>query len=196
MRPVALALLCLALPLQAANEGWRETAHDFHEGRVDAAHSRARSVLAAVGPDAYGREEIPRVEALLAARTMQRKHEALLGKWRCASTQLGADGIFAYPPFRCEVELTEDGTLAFAKVSGSQRRHGQLFPFTGDGWVLLGGSTVNDEPIRAYSSTLAYTDGESVQSDTVGLAETLADGRIRIILDAEGDRVEIYTLTR
>lgn len=196
MRPVALLLLCVALPLNAANEGWRVTAQDFHEGRIDEAHSRASSVLAAVGPDAYGREEIPKVQALLAARTMKRKYEALVGKWRCASTQLGADGVFAYPPFRCEISLTEDGTLQFAKISGSQRRHGQLFPFTEHGWVLLGGSTVNDDPLRMYSGLLADADGESMEFDTVGLAETLADGRIRIILDAEDDRVEIYTLAR
>lgn len=196
MRPVALLLLGTALPLHAANEGWRETAHDFHEGRIDEAHTRAKAVLESVADDAYGREEIPKVQALLAAPTMKRSHEALLGKWRCASTQLGADGIFAYPPFRCEITLTEDGTLAFAKVSGSQRRSGQLFPFTDDGWVLLGGSTVNDEPAHAYSGTLENTDGESAQFDTVGLAETLADGRIRILLDAEEDRVEIYSLMK
>ncbi len=195
MRP-ALLLLCVALPLNAANEGWRETAHDFHENRVDEAHSRASAVLDAVGPDAYGREEIPKVQTLLAARTMKRKHEALLGKWRCASTQIGADGIFAYPPFRCEIGITEEGTLQFAKTSGSQRRHGQLFPYTDDGWVLLGGSSVNDDPLRMYSGVFADSDEETLQFDTVGLAETLADGRIRIILDAHEDRVEIYTLAR
>ena len=192
----SLLLLVFALPLHAANDGWRETAIDVHEARIDAAHARAASVLQSVGPDAYGREEIPKVRAVLAASTMKRKYDALLGKWRCASTQIGADGVFAYPPFRCEIDLTEDGTLQFAKTSGSQRRHGQLFPFTDHGWVLLGGSTVNDEPIQAYSGTLADTDGESMQFDTVGLAETLSDGRIRIILDAEEDRVEIYTLAR
>ena len=196
MRLLACTLLCFVLPAHAADDGWRETALDIHEARIDQAHERATAALEGVGEDAYGREEIPKVKTLLAAPTAARKYQTLLGKWRCASTQIGSDGIFAYPPFRCEISLTEDGTLNFAKTSGSQRRHGQLFPFTDSGWVLLGGSTVNDDPIRPYSATLKVVDGENTEFDTVGLAQTLADGRIRLILDAEEGQVELYTLSR
>jgi|CXWL01.1.fsa_nt_gi hypothetical protein len=196
MHALALSLLMFAAPLAANEDGWRATAVDFHEGRIDQAHGRALAALDGVAEDAYGQADLPAARALLTAATKARTYTELLGKWRCSSTQIGPDGVFAYPAFRCLIEDSEDGTIRFSKVSGSQRRSGQLFPFNDHGWVLLGASTVNDDPERAYSATLATAVGEDVEADTVGLLETLADGRMRIILDAEEGRVELYALSR
>jgi len=62
--------------------------------------------------------------------------------------------------------------------------------------VFLGGRSVNDDPYRAYSGTLSDLDGERLQDDSIGLLETLRDGRIRIIFDASEQAVEFYELSR
>jgi len=196
MRLTLCLLLLLSLPVLATEDGWRETAIDAHESRIDEAHARAEASLLTVADDAYGREELPKLRALLTVPTKDKAISSLLGKWRCSSTQIGSDGVFAYPNFRCEIRMVDDGTVEFSKLSGSQRRHGQLFPYKEHAWVLLGVSYVNDDPFRAYSATLPDPGETDFAADTVGLLETLKDGRVRILLDAEGERFEIYTLTR
>lgn len=193
---IAIALLCLLPMLAMAEEGWRGVMHDAHEASIDAAHQRANEVLAQLPADAYGRSDLPRAQALLQAATRNAEYAALLGNWRCRSIQVDQSGVFAYPPFRCEIELTEDGILTFTKTSGSQRRHGQIYPRSGESWVFLGGQSVNDEPYRAYSATFGDADGEDLGLDSVGLLETLKDGRVRMILDASEQRVEFYELSR
>ena len=193
---LALFLVCL-LPLWAsADEGWREVMHDAHEPSIDGAHELARRVLTQLSPDAYGRSDLAQAEAILDAPMQATDYQAPLGRWRCRSIQVDASGVFAYPAFRCEIELVEDGTLMFTKTSGSQRRHGQIYPFGAGSWVFLGGQSVNDEPYRSYSGTFADADGEDLALDSVGLVETLKNGQLRMILDASDGRVEFYQLMR
>ncbi|HWS25959.1 MAG TPA: DUF4893 domain-containing protein [Xanthomonadales bacterium] len=192
-----LALLCLIPLTAAAEEGWREVMLDAHEVSIDAAHIRAHRALDQLAADAYGRSDAPAALALLDAPVRVTNHEALLGNWRCRSTQVdSSNGVFAYPAFRCVVELTEDGILVFTKTSGSQRRHGQIYPFGEGRWVFLGGQSVNDEPYRSYSGTQGDAAGADPSMDSVGLVETLKDGRVRMILDAQTDQVEFYELSR
>lgn len=180
----------------APDDGWRAVAHDYHEPMIDQALPRAKAMLERIEATAYGREEVPKVKALLEAQSVAKGIDAIVGQWRCASTQIDPSGVFAYPPFKCEISLTEDGTLSFRKTTGSQRRNGQLWPADNGSYVLLGGSSVNNDPYRSYSATYEYADGEDVEADTVGLLETLKDGRMRMVLDADEERVELYTLTR
>lgn len=191
-------VLLTVFPLMAAAEeaGWRLPMHDVHEPAIDHAHARARSAMDQLADDVYGLSDLPAARALLDAETMPRDLEALLGRWRCRSIQIGSLGVFAYPAFRCEIELTEDGTLRFTKTSGSQRRHGQIYPHNDRSWVFLGGQSVNNDPYREYSNTRGDSDGEDLEYDTVGLLETLADGRLRLILDASPGQVEFYELSR
>lgn len=192
-----LVLLCLVPLSAAAEDGWREVMLDDHEPSIDAAHAHAHRALEHLAPDAYGREDAAGALALLDAPVRVTDHEALVGNWRCRSTQIdSSNGVFAYPAFRCVVELTEDGILVFTKTSGSQRRHGQIYPFGEGRWVFLGGRSVNDEPYRSYSGISAKEDGADTSLDSVGLVETLKDGRVRMILDAQADQVEFYELSR
>lgn len=191
-----LVMAWAALPAVAFAEGWRELAHEVHEARIDAGQARARAALESVPGDAYGRAEIPAVRTLLDAPVVAIDHAQLQGVWRCRSIQVGALGVFSYPPFRCEIRLSEDGTLEFTKLTGSQRRHGQLYPTDAGAWVLLGGSSVNDDPYRSYSASSSDWDGEDIEADTVGLLEALSRKRLRILLDAEAGQFEIYELTR
>ena len=197
MRPILPLLLfsCTALAADA-DEGWRAVMHDVHEPAVDQAHARAAQALAQLGEDDYGLGDRPAAQALLDAPARTVEYTALPGDWRCRSLQVDPNGLFAYPAFRCRIELTEDGTLMFTKVSGSQRRHGQLYPKADGHWVFLGGRSVNDDPYRPYSATFGDFDGEDLADDSIGLVEALADGRLRMILDADGERVEFYELKR
>lgn len=190
------AWLLISLPLCAAEDGWRMHIHEAHEGSIDAAHERVKQSLDGMPADAYGRNEIPDVRHLMDLPTRKASVDALLGNWRCRSIQIGKLGVFSYPPFRCEIILTEDGTLEFTKTTGSQRRHGQVYPYLDDTWVFLGGSSVNDEPYRIYSANNPDFDGEDVEGDSVGLLETLEGGRMRLILDATETDAEIYELKR
>lgn len=196
---VALALLfCLASAAAdgADEDGWRMVMHDVHEPMIDRAAERAGAALDSLPDDAYGRADLEAAQALLAAPAKAAEYERLLGDWRCRSLQVDPNGLFAYPAFRCRIELTEDGTLAFTKTSGSQRRHGQLYPHHDGGWVFLGGRSVNDEPYRFYSAIGGQSDAESLADDSVGRVEMLADGRVRMVLDADGERAELYELKR
>lgn len=192
-----LAALCLVPLCAAAEDGWREVTLDTHESSIDAAHDRAHRALDHLAPDAYGRDDAAAALTLLDAPVRVTDHEALVGNWRCRSTQIdSSNGVFAYPAFRCVVELTEDGILVFTKISGSQRRHGQIYPFGEGRWVFLGGRSVNDEPYRNYSGISGNADGADTALDSVGLVETLKDGRVRMILDASDGQVEFYELSR
>ncbi len=193
----ALFTLLGLLPLLAcAEDGWRGVMHDADEASIDAAHQRASGVLAQLPADAHGRGDLPQALALLQAATRNVDRDALLGRWRCRSIQVDRTGVFAYPLFRCQIGLNEDGTLSFTKTSGSQRRHGQIYPSADGNWVFLGGQSVNDEPYRAYSGTFGDADNADLEFDSVGLVETLKDRRVRMIFDASVERVEFYELMR
>ncbi|MBK8066442.1 MAG: DUF4893 domain-containing protein [Rhodanobacteraceae bacterium] len=197
MRAILPLLLLSCAVLAADNdEGWRGVMHDVHEPAIDQAHARATQSLAQLGEDDYGLSDRPGAQALLDAPAKTVEFDALTGDWRCRSLQVDPNGLFAYPAFRCRIELTEDGTLMFTKTSGSQRRHGQLYPKSDGHWVFLGGRSVNDDPYRPYSATFGDFDGEDLADDSVGLVEGLGDGRVRMILDADGESVEFYELRR
>lgn len=193
---VLLLLCACSFAAAAADNGWRSLMRDEHEAAIDAAHERAAAVLDQLPADAYGRADLPKVRALLDAPTQALTADRLPGAWRCRSTQVDRNGVFGYPNFRCVIELTEDGTLMFTKTSGSQRRHGQIYPRDDHSWVFLGGQSVNDDPYRDYSATLASASDDDRASDSIGLIETLKDGRIRILFDADDESVEFYELSR
>ncbi|GMU44740.1 MAG: hypothetical protein AMXMBFR25_27260 [Lysobacterales bacterium] len=193
---VALALLLPAIAHTADEDGWRAVMHDTHEPMIDHAVERATSALDGLADDTYGRSDQTLARALLAAEPKAVEYEALLGDWRCRSLQVEPNGLFVYPAFHCTIALTEDGVLIFTKISGSQRRHGQLYPHAAGGWVFLGGRSVNDDPYRSYPFDSEDTGSDGFANASVGRVELLKDGRVRMILDADGERAELYELKR
>jgi len=89
-----------------------------------------------------------------------------------------------------------EGEWDSSKLSGSQRRSGSLHADGSGMWVFHGGGHVNDDPPRHYSGFVDAS--ESQDSDSVGLLQTLADGRFRMLLDADADSesFELYVLER
>ena len=191
---VASWLLALVSAAAPASD-WRERVYPDDRDSIEQAMETTRTVLRSIGPEDYGHDEVAGVQALLDARAMDRPADRLLGDWRCRSIQLGEYGLFSYPYFRCHIEQVEGG-VRFRKASGSQRRTGSLHADGEARWVFIGSSHCNDDPVPDYSGLHGDGDGEDRERDSVGVLETLADGRLRMLLDVKPSRVEIYELIR
>lgn len=172
---------------------WRGLIHAEHVPAVDQGNARATAVLEQLSPGDYGFAERDQVAALLDAQSIVRPPGRLLADWRCRSIQVNRYGIFSYRPFRCRIRQVE-GEWDFSKLSGSQRRSGSLYADGPGKWIFLGGSHVNDDPPRHYSGLADAT--QSQESDSVGILQTLADGRLRMLLDADSESFELYVLER
>lgn len=98
------------------------------------------------------------------------------GFYRCRTFKLGAAGpgglgFVAYPWFRCRV----DGRGEFAKLDGSQRPVGTIYPDTSARAVFLGTLVLGDErrPLRY---------GRDRNRDMAGLIERVGERRWRLVL--------------
>jgi hypothetical protein len=205
-----LALACAALACASSTAGsgndlensrgpggrsWRERIHDAHLGSVLEAEKRAAALNDSLPPEAYGLIDLPQARELLAAPALPLRRADLSGEWRCRSIQVHRSGVFAYPFFRCRIG-EEGGSLVFEKLTGSQRRSGELSESGPDRFVFLGGATVNDEPRQAYSALSGAAGGGPADSDSVGVLTRKGEGRLLMILDATADAYELYELKR
>lgn len=192
-----ILLVTLGLGASPARADWRDVALPEDQNRIDAGAQRAREALEQLAPTAFGLDERPMLRALLEAPAVAVDEAQLLGDWRCRSLQVSVSlGVFTYPAFRCRIRLDEHGKPFFEKRTGSQRRSGYLYPDEAGRWVFLGGRTVNDEPQRPYSANAPEPDAGARSHDSAGVLEALKDGRLRMILDADGSGVELYELQR
>jgi hypothetical protein len=100
------------------------------------------------------------------------------GDYRCRTIKLGVPrGGFlpyvGYPAFRCRVDPAGEGGLDFAKLTGSQRPVGRMFPDTAQRMVFLGTLQLGDE-----KGVLRY--GHDRERDMVGIVERVGERRWRI----------------
>lgn len=122
---------------------------------------------------------------------------ALIGDWRCRSLQGSDYGLFVYNDFKCRIEAGADGTLKFAKLTGSQRRSGVLYPHGEPGqYVFLGGATVNEDPLKAYSRIIDSSTHVIEESDTYGLLFARSKNELVLVLDPSYQGYELYQLRR
>ena len=101
------------------------------------------------------------------------------GAYRCRIVKLGAQGtgmlpFVTYPAFPCRVR-TEQSVQGFAKLSGSQRPVGLLFPNDQLRQVFLGTLVLGDE-----TRSMQY--GNDPERDQAGYLERIGDRRWRMIL--------------
>ena len=118
------------------------------------------------------------------------------GDWRVRSIQVHADFAYAYPAFKARIDKAACG-YRFAKLSGSQRRSGFLWPIADDVRQLafLGANTVNDDPPLDYDPHRSSSDGfEHINS--AGRLLRTGPNELLLILDTDGRRFELYQLTR
>lgn len=102
-----------------------------------------------------------------------------VGEYRCRVIKLGAQtkgllDYIAYPYFTCRVSQ-EDGRLNLAKIDGSQRPVGLLYPDEGRRMIFLGAMALGDE-----TRPLVY--GRDAERDMVGILERVGPQRWRIAM--------------
>ncbi len=165
-----------------------------HQARLHDAQRRVEKINASPEIPAGDADPKAVVEELLAEPHRPLTAAELTGDWKVRSLQGARYGIFPYPWFKARIE-ERDGRVFFQKLTGSQRRSGWLLP-PGDGkgdWYFIGGATVNEDPQVPYSKA---TGGSARDSDTVGLAWGIAEGRVLMLLDVSDESYEVYQLKR
>jgi uncharacterized protein DUF4893 len=100
-------------------------------------------------------------------------------QYRCRMIKLGAKGegllpYIAYPAFACRVRQ-EKALQGFAKLTGSQRQVGLIFPGDALRQVFLGTLLLRDE-----ARTMQY--GRDQERDVAGFVERIGPGRWRLIM--------------
>ena len=99
--------------------------------------------------------------------------------YKCRAIKVGAKssgmlGFVTYPHFSCRVQ--QDGRLqSFAKLSGSQRQVGLIFPSDGLRQVFLGTLMLGDE-----ARAMHY--GVDQERDVAGLVERIGPSRWRLVM--------------
>ena len=101
------------------------------------------------------------------------------GMFRCRVIKLGAKSAgmldyVSYPPFACEIRAERD-LQAFAKLNGSQRPVGLLFPGDAMRQVFLGTLVLGDE-----RRALQY--GQDETRDVAGFVERVGPNRWRLVM--------------
>jgi hypothetical protein len=101
------------------------------------------------------------------------------GRYRCRVIKVGAQSpgmldYVSYPPFTCEVSAVR-GLQRFAKLSGSQRPVGIIFPGDMLRQVFLGTLVLGDE-------TRALQYGQDDTRDVAGYVERIGPDRWRLVM--------------
>jgi hypothetical protein len=98
------------------------------------------------------------------------------GLYRCRTVKLGGNLPYvAYDWFRCRIERSPRGELTLAKISGSQRSFGVLYPDRAKRAVFLGAvSWGTDETAMAY--------GAKPDRSQAGVLERIGPKRWRLAL--------------
>lgn len=188
LRSVALAILLLALPactmmrpagavITNPTRDWRGVVTSADRERLrewrtafTAALTKARASHAA---------EIGREGVLLEPDAALGGGPIPNGLYKCRMIKLGAksDGMLdyvAYPPFDCRIRQEKE-LQGFAKLTGSQRHIGLIFPGDALRQVLLGTLVLGDE-----STAMQY--GRDPDRDVAGYVERIGPDRWRLVL--------------
>jgi hypothetical protein len=101
------------------------------------------------------------------------------GPYRCRVLKLGARGTAvrgytAYPAFTCRIDPGPD-SLAFTKLTGSQRPAGRIYPAGAHRAIFLGTLILGDE-------RRAFRYGEDESRDMIGLVERVGARQWRLAL--------------
>lgn len=156
---------------------WRSTITDDDRARLRewrAAWTRALPKAHAAGHGAA----IAREGALLQPDAALSWADPPPGDYHCRTIKLGSrsSGMLAYvayPPFDCRIR-PEDGLTSFAKLGGSQRQIGLIFPDPGNRRIFLGTLQLGDE-------TEAQQYGRDRERDLVALLERIGERRWRLV---------------
>ena len=170
----SFALLC-----SAAQAGWQEEASAYDAGRL-AKLDEAKAKGLEEADKSSSSSDLAAIHAVLDAPAVPGSADALAGTWRCRTIKLGGmTPEIIYSWFSCRISH-HDGELRFAKVSGTQRMQGALYPDASGGFVYLGASSVKGEPPHHYSGTGAGAGAAATPDDQIGLLIATGSGSARI----------------
>ena len=157
---------------------WREVATDDDRDRLKNWRTSFVNALAAARKSGHA-AEIAREGALLEPDAALGGGPIPNGLYRCRVIKLGAQspGMFdyiAYPGFICRVD-PKKGLQRLAKLNGSQRYVGIVFPNDQIRQVFLGTLVLGDE-------TRALQYGEDQTRDVAGYVERIGPDRWRLLM--------------
>ena len=156
--------------------GWREVATADDRGRLRGWRGSWVEALAKARSAGHG-ADIDREGSLLQPDSALPWADLPEGQYRCRVLKIGAKtpgmlDYVAYPTFECRVRR-ENEMLSFAKLTGSQRPIGLLFPDNGRRLVFLGTLQLGDENVA-----LRY--GHDRERDMAGFVERIGERRWRL----------------
>ena len=175
---------CASVPkgsvaLPATNHDWRAVVTDNDRNRLR--DWRASFAAALVRARAGGHSAAIASEGRLLDPDAAIPGAIPNGRYRCRVIKLGAksEGLLdyiAYPAFACRVQQERD-IQGFAKLSGSQRPVGLVFPGDAMRQVFLGALALGDE-------TRAMQYGRDPERDVAAWVERIDQRRWRMVLPA------------
>jgi hypothetical protein len=157
---------------------WRQVATEADRKRLRDWRTAWSRALTAAKQAGHG-EAITREGALLQPDAALPGPALPNGRYRCRTIKIGARSAglldyIAYPAFTCRVQQERD-LQGFAKLSGSQRQVGLIFPNDQLRSVLLGTLVLGDE-----ARAMQY--GADPERDVAGHIERIGDRRWRLVL--------------
>jgi hypothetical protein len=169
----------LAGPEQAvpSTAAWRTVATEADRGNIRNWRKAWVEALEKARAGGHG-------EAIVAEGVLLQPDAALVGvappagDYRCRVVKIGAKGAgnldyVAYPAFSCRIGAGE-GDRDFAKLTGSQRPIGRLFPENDSRMIFLGTLQLGDE-----QGTLRY--GHDPERAMAGILERVGERRWRLV---------------
>ncbi|HEY7810570.1 MAG TPA: DUF4893 domain-containing protein [Allosphingosinicella sp.] len=166
-------------PVEAVprEDGWRGIATAEDRERIREWRTAWKRGLARAGAAGHG-QALASEGVLLAPDAALDAVAPPAGDYRCRTIKIGAktEGLLeyiAYPAFRCRIGGGE-GTREFAKLTGSQRPIGRLFPENERRMIFLGTVQLGDE-----KGTLRY--GHDSDRAMAGILERVGDRRWRLV---------------
>ena len=175
---------------------WRETATEDDRRRLREWRSAFVEALAEARGSGHG-GEVEGEGVLLEPDAALPGAMPPAGDYRCRTIKLGSRGgstlnYVAYPVFRCRIEPGRDGLMRLAKLTGSQRPVGRLFPEHDRRTVFLGTMQLSDE-----REVLSY--GRDPDRNMAGIVERIGERRWRILFpyphfESTLDVLELTTL--
>lgn len=189
VRPLIVAAMVIALPacavMRPAGEvipkptrDWRGVATEADRKRLREWRTAFAAALTKARAAGHG-SEIDREGVLLEPDAALGGPPIPNGSYKCRVIKLGAksEGMLdyvAYPAFQCRIRQERD-FQGFAKLSGSQRHIGLIFPGDQLRQVLLGTLVLGDE-------TRAMQYGRDADRDVAGYVERIGPNRWRLVL--------------
>ena len=137
-----------------------------------------------LGPDAYGISDKYIVNNLINSPKLQITTAELFNFTKVRSIQGTGLGIFTYDFFSCKFK-ERDGKIFFQKTSGSQRISGYLYRKDDQSFVLLGGWSVNNDPLTNYQSI----------NSCAGILYKISHNKLILIFSTK-DYYEIYEIVK